>query len=356
MAATALSPTGSGTTGRERLLAAFAGEPLDRPPVWLMRQAGRYLEGYRAVRSRHGFWEVCHTPELSTAVALEPMRRYPLDASIVFSDILVVPEALGLGVTFEKGEGPQIARPMRTEADLETWQVEGASERLRFVPEAVAHLRARLGEQHGLFGFAGAPWTLFCYAVEGHGSDTFALPRTMLHVQPALARRALNLFADLAADLLEAQCVAGADAVQLFDTWGGLLSRDEYAAFALPAVQRIAQRLRAAGRRSLLFVRGGHHLLPILGEAGVDGLSLDWRTPWREARAMHPHLVLQGNIDPVLLFSDEDTLRKHVRALHAAMRADGEGRRCIFNLGHGVLPGTPPENVAALVDEATRHG
>lgn len=343
-------------TSRDRLLAAFAGEPLDRPAVWLMRQAGRYLSGYRAVRAQHGFWDVCRNPDLSTKVALEPMALFPLDAAIVFSDILVVPEALGLDVTFGKGEGPQVGRPLRTEADLEAWHVAGVQERLRFVSEALAHLRGALGNDKAILGFAGAPWTLFCYVVEGAGSDDFRTPRAMLSQQPALARKALDTLADIAADLLEAQCAVGADAVQLFDTWGGLLSRDEYRAFCVPALRRIADRLRARGRRTILFVRGGHHLLPVLGETGVDGLSLDWRTPWREARALHPKLVLQGNIDPVLLFAGPDAVRARTRELLAEMRADDGGRRCIANLGHGILPGTPPESVLALADEVTRGG
>lgn len=340
-------------TPRDRLCAAFAGEALDRPPVWLMRQAGRYLPGYRGVRAQHGFWEVCKTPALSTQVALEPMGLFPLDASIVFSDILVVPEAMDLNVVFggAGGDGPQIGRPLRTRADLEAWHTDGILDRLAFVANAMAALRTGLGADHGLFGFCGAPWTLFCYIVEGHGSDDFKEPRTLLHSDPQLAKDALAKLADITADLLEAQCTAGADAVQLFDTWGGLLSREEYREFCVPAIRRVTDRLRAKGRRSLLFVKGGHHLLPVLGETGVDGISLDWRTPWREARALYPKLVLQGNIDPVLLFSNVSAVRARVRALIADMRADDGGRRCILNLGHGILPKTPVENVSALVEQ-----
>lgn len=341
-------------SSRDRLRAAFAGDALDRPPVWLMRQAGRYLPGYRAVRAQHGFWDVCKTPALSTQVALEPMKLFPLDCSIVFSDILVVPEAMGLDVTFGKGEGPVVGHPLRTRADLEAWQTEGVVDRLRYVPNAMADLRKNLGDNHGIFGFCGAPWTLFCYIVEGHGSDDFKEPRTLLHKDRQLSLDALVKLGDVAADLLEAQIDAGADAVQLFDTWGGLLSRDEYAQFCVPAIRRITDRVRKKGARSLLFVKGGHHLLPVLGDAGVDGISLDWRTPWREARALYPKLTLQGNIDPILLFSGPDVVRERVRALLKDMRADDGGKRCILNLGHGILPGTPVESVAALVDEVTR--
>jgi uroporphyrinogen decarboxylase len=348
------------TTPRQRLLRAFTDEPLDRPAVWLMRQAGRYLPGYREVRAKHSFWEVCKTPELSTKVALEPLERFPLDAAIVFSDILVIPEALGLEVTFSSGtgEGPRVGKPLRAASDLAAWRIEGAMSRLRFVPDAVAHLRAAIGEDRGLLGFAGAPFTLLCYAVDGGSSDDFRLARTMLATEPELARSALGALADLAAELLCAQIDAGCDVVQLFDTWGGLLSREEYARFALPAVRRIAERVRAhdGGRgRTILFVRGGHHLLPLLGDAGVDGLSLDWRTPWREARACCPSLMLQGNVDPVALFAGPDESRRRARALLEQMRADEGGRRCVFNLGHGILPKTPVDAVEALVDEVV-HG
>lgn len=339
---------------RERFLAALNGQKVDRPPVWLMRQAGRYLEGYRAVRAKHGFWDVCHTPELSTHVALEPLNTFPLDAAIVFSDILVVPQALGLDVTFGTGEGPQVGKPLRGPADFEHWNTKGLVDRLAFLPNAVRHLAKTLNGSHGILGFAGAPFTLFSYVVEGHGSDDFKLPRTMLHTQPELAKKAMNLLADAAAELLEAQCQAGCDAVQLFDTWGGLLTRDEYRAFCVPALKGIVDKLHSTGRKVLLFVRGGHHLLPVLHETGVDGLSLDWRTPFAEARAMHPNLVLQGNLDPVLLFAPPSVVAEHTKALLKTMRATNGGTRNIVNLGHGILPGTPVESVAALCETVAR--
>ncbi|MBX7096547.1 MAG: uroporphyrinogen decarboxylase [Myxococcaceae bacterium] len=341
---------------RERFLAALKGEAVDRPPVWLMRQAGRYLEGYRAVRAKHGFWDVCHQPELSTHVALEPLNKFPLDAAIVFSDILVVPQALGLDVTFGKGEGPQVGRPLRGPADLEAWNTQGLMDRLQFLPKAVKHLSDTLKGSHGLMGFAGAPFTLFAYVVEGQGSDDFKLARTMLHAQPELAKKALTLLAEAAAELLEAQCQSGADAVQLFDTWGGLLSREEYRTFCIPALRAITERLHAKGRTVLLFVRGGHHLLPVLGESHVDGFSLDWRTPFAEARALYPKAILQGNLDPVLLFAPPDVVRARTQALLQEMKQNGGFRRTIFNLGHGILPGTPVESVAALCDAVVRGG
>lgn len=343
-------------TPRQRVLAALDGSDLDRPPLWLMRQAGRYLPGYRAVRAQHSFWAVCKTPELSTEVALEPLALFPLDAAIVFSDILTVPDALGLDVTFGAGEGPRIGKRLRTASDLAAWRTEGVSQRLEFVGAAVRHLRAAIGPDRGLFGFAGAPWTLYCYIVEGQGSDDFRAARTLMHTQPKLVTSALAALADVTAELLESQCEAGADVVQLFDTWGGLLAMDEYARFALPALRRITDRLRARKRRTLLFARGGHHLLPVLKDCGVDGLSLDWRMPWREARALMPAMVLQGNIDPILLLSPPATVRDATRALLNEMRETSGYRRCIVNLGHGIVPETPVDSVRALCDTVVAAG
>jgi len=336
---------------RERFLAALRGDALDRPPVWLMRQAGRYLPGYRALRAEHSFWDVCQNPELSTRAALEPLDRYALDAAIVFSDILVIPLAMGLGVTFGKGEGPMIARPLRTAADYDAWQLDGVLGRIDYLPRAVAHLKQTLQDRYGILGFAGAPFTLFAYCVEGGGSEDFREARTLMHRDPGLAKRALNTIADVVADLLLAQVAAGADCVQLFDSWGGLLAPDEYREFALPALQRITAKV--SGKvPTLLFVRGGHHLMPLLGETGVAGFSLDWRTEWQYARQMYPNHLLQGNIDPILLLGDAGVVRRRTRALLETMKLTSDGRHCILNLGHGILPGTPPENVAAMVETA----
>lgn len=341
---------------RERFLAALSGSPVDRPPVWLMRQAGRYLPDYRAVRKTAGFWELCHSPELTTRVALEPLARFKLDAAIVFSDILVVPEALGLGVTFGAGEGPQLARTLSTPADLAAWKVEGAAERMGFVANAVKHLKTTLANRFGLFGFAGAPFTLFAYCTEGGGSDDFLKARVMLHQQPALAEKALSTLADVTAEYLEAQCEAGADTVQLFDTWGGLLDRRDYVRFCLPAIRRITEPLRAKGRKVMLFVRGGQHLLPVLGEANVDGFSLDWRADWREARARYPGHVLQGNIDPALLLAGAEPTVAATKSLLGVMRETDGAKRCIVNLGHGIHKDTNPDTVAALCEEVARNG
>lgn len=341
---------------RERFLAALSGAPVDRPPVWLMRQAGRYLPDYREVRAKVSFWELCHAPELTTRVALEPLQKFKLDAAIVFSDILTVPLALGLGVTFGKGEGPIIEKTLSTSADLAAWKVEGAVDRLSFVMDAVRHLAKTLDGSHGLLGFAGAPFTLLAYCTEGGGSDEFMKPRALLHLQPVLAEKALATLADLTSEYLEAQFEAGVDVVQLFDTWGGLLTREDYLRFAVPAIRRITEPLRAKGRKVLLFVRGGAHLLPVLGEAGVDGFSLDWRVDWREARKWYPQAILQGNLDPAVLMTGPDTVRAATASLLRDVQETSAGRSSIINLGHGIHRFTPPENVAALCDEVARHG
>ncbi|MFT3837314.1 MAG: uroporphyrinogen decarboxylase [Myxococcaceae bacterium] len=340
---------------RARFLAAVEGKPVDRPPVWLMRQAGRYLPDYRAVRAQHGFWDVCHTPELSTRVALEPLRLFELDAAIVFSDILIVPQAMDLDVTFGKGEGPQIAKTLKTEADLAAWNTKGLVERLKFMPTAITHLRDTLKGSHGILGFAGAPFTLFAYITEGQGSDEFKAARVMLHENRQLAKKALATLGDCVAELLEAQFQAGADIVQLFDTWGGLLTAEEYGQFCVPAIRRITDQLHARGRKVLLFVRGGSHLMPCLGDTGCDGFSLDWRIPYEDARARFPNALLQGNIDPVLLFSKPAAITEATQKLVSQMKQHNGGTKNIVNLGHGIMVGTPPENVKAMVD-AVVHG
>jgi uroporphyrinogen decarboxylase len=340
---------------RARFLAALNGEAVDRPPLWLMRQAGRYLPDYRAVRSKNSFWELCHNPELTTRVALEPMGLFKLDAAIVFSDILVVPEALGLGVTFGPGEGPRLANTLRTPADLAAWKTQGIGERLTFVPRAVKHLKDALGGSAGLLGFSGAPFTLFAYCTEGGGSDDFATARVMLHQQPQLAEKAMATLADISAEYLEAQCEAGADLVQLFDTWGGLLDQHDYVRFCVPAIRRITDALRARGRKVLLFVRGGAHLMPVLGETGADGFSLDWRVDWADARRRYPTHILQGNIDPILLMAGDTAVRAGTRRLLDTIQATSQGKHTIVNLGHGIHKDTPPSAVAALCAEVQGH-
>ena len=338
---------------RERFLAALRGDALDRPPVWLMRQAGRYLPGYRALRAEHSFWDVCQNPELSTRAALEPLDRYALDAAIVFSDILVVPLAMGLGVSFGPGEGPRIAQAAAHRRRLRRlaarWRA-GAhrlSAARRRAPQADAARTATASSASPARRSRCSPTASKAAAARISAKRA----RSCIATRRSRSARSSTI-ADVVADLLLAQVDAGADAVQLFDSWGGLLAPDEYRDFALPALQRITAKLNARKVPTLLFVRGGHHLLPLLGESGVTGFSLDWRTEWDVARELYPNHLLQGNIDPVLLLGSADVIRQRTRALLETMKRTSGGRSCILNLGHGILPGTPPETVAALVETA----
>lgn len=331
-------------TGRARVLEVLAGRSPDRLPLWLMRQAGRFLPEYRAFRKEHAFLEVVRTPAYCTEVALQPLRRFPLDATIVFSDILVVPDSLGLGLRFVAGDGPSFERPVRTAADLDALTVDGACDRLGYVYEAVADLR-RAAPDHALFGFAGSPWTLFCYAVQGEGSSDFARPRSMLWRDPATADRLLGLLADLVAEHLARQLDAGADVVQVFDTWGGLLPADAYARFAAPGLRRIRERLD--GRRVVLYVRQGAHLVELTRGLGFDALSVHETVDLARLGG-----VTQGNLDPTLLHAPE-AVRGEVAKL---VRALGGRRTHVVNLGHGLLPDTPVEGVQALCDAVAELG
>ncbi len=329
-------------TGRQRVLAALHGEAVDSPPVWLMRQAGRYLPEYRKVRTEHSFMELVRSPALCTEVALQPLRRYDLDATIVFSDILVIPDAVGAGLSFETGDGPKIAHTVRSAEVLDGLNFQDLPSRLGYVYEAVAQLR-KAAPDHALFGFCGAPWTLYCYMVEGGGSHDFATARALLWQQPELAARLLNLLTDAVIQHGKAQLAAGADVVQFFDTWGGLLSAADYARFVVPGLQRIAAAF--SGHRTLLFVRGGGHLLRLLAELPFTAYSLDATMDVAEARRILRRPT-QGNLDNVRLLGGEAAIVDGVRAIRAAL---GGAPDHLYNLGHGILPRTPPEAVEIFV-------
>ncbi|MSP91296.1 MAG: uroporphyrinogen decarboxylase [Myxococcales bacterium] len=336
-------------TPRTRFLAALSGAPVDRPPVWLMRQAGRYLPEYRAVRAEHGFLEMVHTPALAAEVTLQPVRRFDVDAAILFSDILTVPEALGVTVDFPDG-GPTLRPLVRTAADLDRLDPSDMKRKLAYVGDALRATRAGLGNDHALLGFAGAPWTLACYLVEGQGSKSYEHIRTLVYRDPAMLRRLLDLLADAVADLLCLQLEAGADAVQLFDSWAGELRSPEYTEFVLPSTVRIVQRVHAAGGKVILFARHPGHLLDASLQAGADAYGLDGRIDLAHAArsATRPdgsRPALQGNLDPVELFAPAAHIARRVREMHEATG----GRGWIANLGHGVTPQTPIEGVAAFV-------
>jgi uroporphyrinogen decarboxylase len=334
----------------DRFLRACRREPVDRTPLWIMRQAGRYLPEYRALRSQHDFLTVCRTPELAMEVTLQPLRRFPLDAAILFSDILVPVEALGVPMTFSPG--PTLAEPIRTRAQVEALTLRPAAEVVPYVAEAVRMLRRELDGRTPLIGFCGAPWTLAAYLVEGRGKEGFSAVKTMLYRDPATLGRLLETLAAGMADYLALQIRAGAQAVQIFDSWAGLLGPAAFRQFSLPFVRHIVDEIRPLGVPIIYFVNAAPHLLEIAAESGADVLGLCWRTPLDEAaRRVGPSVALQGNLDPHVLFAGADVVRREATAV--LDRVAGRPGH-IMNLGHGIMPETPVASVEALVEAV--HG
>lgn len=327
----------------ERLSNALNGRPVDRPPVWFMRQAGRYMAEYRAVREKVSFLELCHTPEIAAEVTCQPVDRFDTDAAIVFSDILPVLTAIGRPFTMEKGVGPQVPEPVRTLADVDSLVRPDVADALPWVPETL-RIFQRERPDTPILGFAGAPWTLFCYLVEGRGSKNWLHPKQMLMCEPAAAQRVLDLLADVVGDYLQAQVDAGAAGVQMFDTWAGALSREDYERFALPAAIRAFERVKGAPR--IFYSKDLSAILPIVHKTGADVIGVDWRTDMAEARALLGDMPVQGNLDPVALYGPRDDIQAKVRRIIEAAGPVGH----VFNLGHGVLPTTPVEGVEAMLD------
>ncbi len=335
-----------------RFLLACRRQAVDRVPVWMMRQAGRYQPSYRAVREKVGFLELCRSPELIAQVTVAPIDEFGFDAAILFSDILIHLPAMGLDLSFEKGEkgkgdgGPRIANPVRTRADVEALRVPDPPRDLGYVLDGVRAIRAALRDRVPLIGFVGGPFTVASYAVEG-GSQGFARLKTMLWSDPRAAHALFEKLTEAAVVQLQAQVDAGAQAVQIFESWLGELAREDLAEFSFPYLARIAEALAPAGVPRILFSTGTSTHLRQLGELGYDVLSVDWRVPIDEARAAVPHLAVQGNLDSALLLGPVETLLARARAM---LRAAGKGPGYIFNLGHGIQPPTPTQNVRALVD------
>lgn len=337
----------------DRFLRALLRQPVDRTPIWMMRQAGRYLPEYRATRKQAGsFLDLCKNDELACEVTLQPLRRYPMDAAILFSDILTVPDALGLGLYFEEGEGPRFRKTVRTEADLAGLNTITAEDDLGYVMAAVRTIRRELNGQVPLIGFSGSPWTLATYMVEGGSSKDFARIKTMAYDQPELMHHLLSLLADAVADYLSAQIRAGAQAVQIFDTWGGSLSAAGYREFSLKYMQRIISRLpaEADGRKVpvIVFTKGGGQWLPAIADCGAQAVGIDWTTDIGVARQLvGGNVALQGNMDPAMLFASPARIREEVASILAAY---GHGPGHVFNLGHGITPGVNPDHVTAFVE------
>jgi uroporphyrinogen decarboxylase len=347
----------------DRLLRALRREPVDCTPVWLMRQAGRYLPEYRATRARAGsFLAMAKTPELACEVTLQPLARFPLDAAILFSDILTVPDAMGLGLYFVDGEGPKFAHPVCNRHDIEKLAVPDMESGLRYVMDAVRLIRRELDGSVPLIGFSGSPWTLACYMVEGGGSDNFAVIKALALNDPAALHRLLSVNTDAVIAYLSAQRAAGAQVLQVFDTWGGTLSPAMYREFSLPYLARIASELeRGSGNERtplILFGKGNAGHLEALASSGCEGLGVDWTVTLEEAaRRTHGKVALQGNLDPAMLYGSPDAVRAQVRTTLDSY-ADGNGGSRdghVFNLGHGLSPDMNPDHVAALVDEVHRY-
>ena len=336
-----------------RFLDTIAGKPVDATPVWLMRQAGRYLPEYRATRAKAGsFMGLATNPELACEVTLQPLDRYALDAAILFSDILTVPDAMGLGLSFAEGEGPRFARPVRTAADIARLAVPDIGSELRYVTDAVSLIRRELDGRVPLIGFSGSPWTLACYMVEGGGSDNFARIKSLALNEPKLMHRLLEVVTDSVIAYLAAQRAAGAQALMVFDTWGGVLAPHTYREFSLRYLQRIAAELpRGDGEANtplILFGKGNAAYLEELAASGAEGVGVDWLVSLEEARRRTGGKVaLQGNLDPVTLYAEPDTIRAEVARVLASY---GHGSGHVFNLGHGMSPDMNPEHVQVLVD------
>lgn len=332
-------------------LRALLQQPVPRTPVWLMRQAGRYLPEYRAVRARAGgFLDLCKNTDAATEVTLQPIDRFGFDAAILFSDILTVPDAMGLGLYFAEGEGPKFQRPLQNEADIAALQVPDMAE-LRYVFDAVSSIRRALNGRVPLIGFSGSPFTLACYMVEGGGSKEFRQIKTLLYRRPELLHRILDINARAVTAYLNEQIASGAQAVQIFDTWGGLLSDTAFPEFSLAYIRQIIGGLTREneGRRVpvIVFTKGGGQWLELLADSGTDALGLDWTVNIGRARQrVGGKVALQGNLDPAALFGTPETIRAEVQRILADY---GNGSGHIFNLGHGISQHTDPERVQDLV-------
>jgi uroporphyrinogen decarboxylase len=348
----------------DTFLRACLRQPTDFTPLWLMRQAGRYLPEYKATRERAGsFMGLATNPQYATEVTLQPLERYPLDAAILFSDILTVPDAMGLGLCFEQGEGPRFAHPLRDEAAIARLAVPDM-DKLRYVFDAVAAIRKALAGRVPLIGFSGSPWTLACYMVEGGGSDDYRLVKTLMYARPDLMQRILAINAQAVAAYLNAQIDAGAQAVMVFDSWGGVLADGAFQRFSLHYTQQVLRALKreSEGRRvpCIVFTKGGGPWLEAIADCGADVVGLDWTVNLGAARTrVGDRVALQGNLDPNVLFAPPEIVRAQAIAtldsFGPPQRADGRWDGHVFNLGHGISQHTPPEHVAALVDAVHEH-
>lgn len=338
----------------DRFLRALMREPVDRTPVWMMRQAGRYLPEYRATRAKAGdFMSLCSNPELACEVTLQPLERYPaIDAAILFSDILTIPDAMGLGLYFETGEGPRFKKVVESAADVDALPIVNTEKDLSYVVDAVSLIRRELAGRVPLIGFSGSPWTLATYMIEGGSSKDYARTKTLMYAHPEAFQQLMDKLVESIINYLNAQISAGAQAVQLFDSWGGVLSHQAYQEYSLKPMQRIIQGLikEREGRPvpCILFTKGGGQWLEAMADSGAQCLGLDWTSDIGLARSRVGHKVaLQGNMDPAILYTNPQRIEAEVAQI---LQSYGEGSGHIFNLGHGVTPQATPENVGAFFD------
>jgi uroporphyrinogen decarboxylase len=342
----------------DTFLRALLRQPTEHTPIWLMRQAGRYLPEYCETRRRAGnFMNLCKNPRMACEVTLQPLARYDLDAAILFSDILTVPDAMGLGLYFAEGEGPKFERPLREEWEIRNLAAPDPDVELRYVMDAVAEIRRALDNSVPLIGFSGSPFTLACYMIEGGASEDFRTIKAMLYDRPDLLHHVLEVNASAVTAYLNAQIEAGAQAVMIFDTWGGALSHRAYKEFSLAYMQRIVEGLvrERDGARipSIVFTKGGGQWLEEIAAIGCDAVGLDWTTDIGAARKrVGDKVALQGNLDPVALFAQPEKIAQEVRAI---LDAFGPGSGHVFNLGHGISQFTPPPHVEALVNAVHEH-
>jgi len=322
--------------------------PVARTPIWIMRQAGRYLPEYREVRKKTDFMTLCKTPELAAEVTIQPVDIIGVDAAIVFSDILVVPEAMGMPLEMHEGRGPVFPHPIRNKEDAEKLKNIDPAVELKYVLDAVSLVKRELAGRVPLIGFSGSPWTLLTYMVEGQGATKFSEVKKFIYNQPETAHRLLARIADTAAEYLSAKIEAGANAVQIFDTWGGVLSPDDFETYSLRYMERLISRLRRTVEPVIVFAKGVHYHIEKLADCGADVLGLDWTMDIGKVFQIVGHKVaLQGNLDPAVLYMRPENIAKEA---HKVLAAFGRAPGHIFNLGHGVLPDVAPDNLKFLVD------
>lgn len=328
------------------LLRALKGEVVSRPPVWIMRQAGRYLPEYREIQKKYDFFTRCQTPELASEITIQPIRRFQMDAAILFSDILVVPQAMNIEVQMKPGIGPVIPHPIREASDLHKVEIPNVEERLDYVTKAIKMTKEKLKGEVPLIGFAGSPWTIFCYVVQGKGSKNFEKAKALCFSKPELAHQLLQMITRTTIDYLKEKTKAGVDVIQIFDSWGGLLSPRDYDTFSWPYIQQIIDQLK--GKIPLtVFAKGCRFALNKMAQSGASALGVDWTINPEIARNLcEKKITLQGNMDPSRLYSPPKTIQENVREM---MRSFGV-QRYIVNLGHGILPDTPIKNVTAFVE------